>query len=74
MAKNAARIAVRTWLVQHEKTQGWLAAKVGIADGRLSKVLAGVDRPSERVRKEIRRITGVDVLDPEGTRELQEVR
>lgn len=70
MTKNTTKIAVRLWLTEREKTQGWLAEKVGISAAHLSDVLNGAERPSAEVRKAIKRITGVDVMPTEAHQEV----
>jgi len=61
VSKNSIKIAVRVWLAAHERTQDWLAERCGITPAHLSYVLSGRDRASDRVRKAIKKITGVDV-------------
>lgn len=56
-----ARRALRVWLAQHEKTQEWLAFKVGIDHTLLSRVLAGYRPISDDLAIRIERVTGIDI-------------
>lgn len=53
--------AVRAALVGQGRTQTWLAFKLGVDDGLLSKVLSGYRAPSPDLVEGIRRYTGVDI-------------
>jgi transcriptional regulator with XRE-family HTH domain len=63
MAKriNGPRIDVLAFLESRNKTQGWLADELGIAQSTLSDILRGRHTPSLQVAVELERITGVPV-------------
>jgi transcriptional regulator with XRE-family HTH domain len=56
-----ARQAVKMWLARHERTQTWLARRVGVSEPTLSKILAGHVSASDDARKRLARVTGVDI-------------
>ena len=61
MQKSPLKRAVRVWLAEHDKTQVWLADKLGIHSGALSHVLAGYRPLTEELADDIHRITGLDI-------------
>jgi ribosome-binding protein aMBF1 (putative translation factor) len=56
---------VRIWLVEHDHTQAWLAAKVRFSQPHLSKVLDGQLEPSDVLTDRVRRVTGIDLTSAE---------
>lgn len=46
------------WLSKHGRTRQWLAAKLGVSEATLSRVIAGKQWPSRNLAAEIARITG----------------
>lgn len=58
-------IALRTWLFEHDRTQRWLADKLGVAESTVSNLFSGRKRPDDRQRRIVLRLTGID-LDPSG--------
>lgn len=55
------RQAVRMWLAQHDKTQRWLAGRLKISEPKLSDILSGHAAAPDGVRKQIAKVTGVDL-------------
>jgi ribosome-binding protein aMBF1 (putative translation factor) len=56
-----ARIAVRTYLAQHDKNQEWLAAKLRVSHSVLSRVLTGSHAPSGVLVDRLFKLTGIDL-------------
>jgi len=53
------RRAVKVWLAQHDRTQAWLAAKLGISESTLSKIISGNLQPALDVAVRIEELTGI---------------
>jgi transcriptional regulator with XRE-family HTH domain len=51
------RRLVRTWLASHDKTQRWLARRVGISESQLSLILSGQRTLTPEVKKGVYAIT-----------------
>lgn len=59
--KRAARRAIRVWLATHDRTQGWLADRLAIDEGLMSRVLTGRRAPSAAVITKLIKVTGIDL-------------
>jgi len=69
MAKTEdAKRAVRVWLAERGKTQGWLAKRMRVHYSQLSRVLNGVES-SPRVVAALESVTGI-TLDESETSEV----
>jgi transcriptional regulator with XRE-family HTH domain len=53
--------AVKVWLIHQEKSQRWLAGKLGVSDATLSKILTGRVSPSPLTLRRLQRVTGIDL-------------
>lgn len=53
------RRVIRTWLAREEKTQRWLAARVGVSEAQLSLVLTGKRTLSAELHHKLFAATGV---------------
>lgn len=60
------RRAIRVYLAQHDKTQRWLADKLGVHESFLSDVIGGRRPLSEKVADDLQRLTGIDLRDQIG--------
>jgi hypothetical protein len=58
------RRAVRIWLAEHDRSQSWLAQKLGISQGHLSQILDGFRVATPQTIKDLRRVTGIDITPP----------
>lgn len=56
-----AKVALRGWLIQNNRTQVWLASQLGIDETLLSRMLAGYRPMPDEIATAIRRITGINV-------------
>lgn len=63
VSTETARRAIRVWLAEHDKTQVWLAFKIGMDEGRFSKMLSGYMAPSEDVADKLLKVTGIDIRE-----------
>lgn len=57
------RIAIRVWLMEHGRTQVWLAQKIGVSESLLSKVMHGYMEPNDAICRGVRRITGINLRE-----------
>lgn len=58
-----SRHPIDQWLVTHDLTQSWLAARLGISEPFLSQIINGKKQPSINVAAAIEDITGVAPRD-----------
>jgi plasmid maintenance system antidote protein VapI len=58
------RRMVRTWLAQHDKTQRWLAARLGISESQLSLVLSGARTLTDDLNARLFTATGLRLRPP----------
>lgn len=66
----AAKRAVKVWLVSHGKTQIWLAHKLHVHHSQLSRVLSGYEK-SQRVADGIFAVTGVSLTGEQAPSEAE---
>lgn len=55
------RVQLRAWLERSNQNQNWLARAIGISDGYLSQILAGLRRPKLETLKAIEGLTGIPI-------------
>jgi len=53
------RLGIKSWLVQHGRTQAWLAQQIGVTTNYVNMILAGARSPSLRVAKRLEDVTGI---------------
>ncbi len=58
---NDLKRTVRVWLAEQDKTQNWLAHKLGISSALLSLILDGYREPTDKVVARIHKLTGIDI-------------
>lgn len=59
-AKSKASVALRQWLATRERSQQWLAERVGVTQSAVAWYLGGAE-PRASVAAKIQRITGISV-------------
>jgi hypothetical protein len=59
--RTLARRAVRVWLATHDKTQTWLAGRLGMHESLVSATLNGHRVPTPEFVDGVRKITGIDI-------------
>lgn len=64
--QSAMKRTVRVYLAEHGRTQNWLAAKLGIDNSRLSRILAGYLPLTDEIADRLQRVTGIDLRDHVG--------
>lgn len=69
MANITARHAIKLWLLQNNRTQRWLAKRVGISDSMLSGILRGYE-PAPVIVRRLAKTTGIDLNAPANTEQV----